>query len=232
VTSVVCSVVAIASTIYRLIIRRGHYWADDACALFSMLALCVQVASVFMHVHNSADLSRLNRVAAYYILAVTFYATIWSARLSILFSMIRLDHSEKRRRRLFYVAGLYLLVVVILASQLFWVCELEPGWKDKPIPQCILNEQVVICQLVSDIIADLILIIVPLKLLAGLQDQKLRIRLIFIFSTSIVTTIVSLVHAAYILKNGRIEVLISALVEDCMSLFVCNIPVVVNSILR
>jgi hypothetical protein len=71
-----------------------------------------------------------------------------SARLSILFSIIRVDPSESRRRRLKYIAGLFFIVCCILISQLFWVCEPEPKWKDMPSPQCVLNKQVAICQLV------------------------------------------------------------------------------------
>lgn len=49
----------------------------------------------------------------------------------------------------------------------------------------------------------------------------------------VVTTIVSLVHAALIISRGGIPVVISALVEDCMSLTVANLPVVATaSILR
>ncbi|KAI0755405.1 hypothetical protein BC629DRAFT_1173486 [Irpex lacteus] len=53
-----------------------------------------------------------------------------------------------------------------------------------------------------------------------------------IFSSSIVTSIVSLVHAALILTIGGTDVVIAALVEDTFSLIVCNIPVVVTFLLR
>jgi hypothetical protein len=43
------------------------------------------------------------------------------------------------------------------------------------------------------------------------------------------TTVVSLVHAAYIIATGGIRVIISALVEDCMSLTVANLPVVATA---
>ena len=46
------------------------------------------------------------------------------------------------------------------------------------------------------------------------------------------TTIVSLVHAAYIISRGGIPVIISALVEDCMSLTVANVPVVATASFR
>jgi hypothetical protein len=40
------------------------------------------------------------------------------------------------------------------------------------------------------------------------------------------------VHAAYIITEGGIPVVISALVEDCMSLTVANVPVVATASLR
>lgn len=61
VTSVVCSTVAALTTIYRLYIRGGRLWWDDAFAAFSMLVLLVQVASVALHVHDPSKLRPLAR---------------------------------------------------------------------------------------------------------------------------------------------------------------------------
>jgi len=68
----------------------------------------------------------------------------------------------------------------------------------------------------ADTIADTILIVAPLRLLSGLLDKTLRRRLMIIFSTCVVTTIVSLVHAAYIIKNGGPKILVAAVVEVCV----------------
>jgi hypothetical protein len=114
--------------------------------LFSLL---VQIAGVFMHVEKPSDLSRLNRIAAYYLIATTFYAVIWSARLSILFSIIRIDPDPVMRRRLGWLAGAFIAAIALFFTQLFWVCEtMHNGWKNKPSPQCPLPKQVAICQLV------------------------------------------------------------------------------------
>ncbi|KAF7342290.1 hypothetical protein MVEN_01817200 [Mycena venus] len=64
------------------------------------------------------------------------------------------------------------------------------------------------------------------------MDKGMRRKLTIIFSTCVVTTIVSLVHAAYIVRNGHEKVIISAVVEDCISLIVANIPVVVTSMVN
>ena len=55
---------------------------------------------------------------------------------------------------------------------------------------------------------------------------------LFTSISAVVTTVVSLVHAAYIITTGGIPVIISALVEDCMSLTVANLPVVATASLR
>jgi hypothetical protein len=101
-------------------------------------------------------------------MANMFYCIIWSvihllaslqpadsiscrpARLSILFSMIRIDPSETRRRRLMFVAVAFFVVWVTLVAQLFWVCEPNASWKLLKTPQCPLGEQVAVFQLVCE----------------------------------------------------------------------------------
>lgn len=232
-TSAICSAFAIAITSYRLWRRRDRYWWDDACAFLSMIFLLLQIAAVFMHVPNPRVLTFMDNVAAYYIMAATFYSIIWTARLAILYSVIRIDPNPRTRRYLHRVAVIFIVVLLVMIAQLFWVCEPMPEWKYKASPQCPLDKQVAICQLVTDILSDLLLIAAPLRLIHQMSAvDGTRRRLMIIFSTSIVTTIVSLVHAALIFKDAGIKVVIAAIVEDTFSLIVCNLPVVVTAILR
>jgi hypothetical protein len=153
-------------TLLRLWLRRDRYWWDDAWAFFSFLwydphslpisrfqplfsSLIAQFGGVFMHVEHPSDLSKLNRIAAYYLMAVTFYCVIWSARISILFSIIRIDPDPVKRRRSMWLAALFVGAIGFFLAQLFWTCEtIHNGWKNKPSPQCPLPKQVAICQLV------------------------------------------------------------------------------------
>ncbi|PSR76750.1 hypothetical protein PHLCEN_2v8235 [Hermanssonia centrifuga] len=164
-------------------------------------------------------------------MASTFYAVIWTARLAILYSVIRIDPNPTTRKHLHRVAALFILVLLIMIAQLFWVCEplKDPMWKLETSPQCPLDNQVAICQLVTDVLADILLIVAPLRLIRHMSAHDgTRRRLMIIFSTSIVTTIVSLVHATFIFTDAGIKVVIAALVEDTFSLIVCNLPVVVT----
>lgn len=102
-----------------------------------------------MHVEHPSDLSRLSRIAAYYLMAVTFYLVIWTARISILFSIIRIDPDPIMRRRLKWLAALFVAAIGFFLAQLFWTCEtMHNGWKNAHSPQCHLPKQVAICQLV------------------------------------------------------------------------------------
>ncbi|KAJ7922283.1 hypothetical protein B0H13DRAFT_2267548 [Mycena leptocephala] len=164
-------------------------------------------------------------------MGTTFYLIIWASRLSILFSIVRIEPSAQRRRLLFWVAATFVAAALFLLGQLFWICESNPSWKNFESVQCELPLQVGICQIVTDVIADSILLLAPLPLFRNLIDKSLGYKLTLLFSTCVVTTIVSLVHAAFILRDKDVKIFISAIVEiqDCLSLIVANIPVVITT---
>ncbi|KAG6870256.1 hypothetical protein C0995_014279, partial [Termitomyces sp. Mi166 len=71
------------------------------------------------------------------------------------------------------------------------------------------------------------LIAAPLRLLWNLEvPRSQRNRLLVVFTSSIGTTVASLVHAYYILRLGGYPVLFTAVIEQCVSLLVCNLAVI------
>jgi len=150
----------------------------------------------------------------------------------MLFSLIRIDPNSRQRKRLLFVAATFALAGVLLIAQVFWVCGPDPAWRKLSIPQCPLGTQVVVCQLISDIVSDCILMAAPLKLFRDVLDKGLRRRLMLIFSASITITIVSSIHVAYILTGEKIKNLIAANTEALVSLVVCNLPVLVIATIR
>jgi hypothetical protein len=133
------------------------------------------------------------------------------SRISIIYSVIRIDSRYSRRMLYVAISVVYFLAAVVMIIQLFWVCEPKPSWKEARNPQCPLTTQVAVVQLVSklllflrfffvlliwnlckaDILADIFLLVAPLSVLKHLQDKALRKKLILIFSTCLVTTVVS-----------------------------------------
>lgn len=167
-----------------------------------MCTLVVQLAAVF------TDPGHDTGVLRYYLMATMFYASIWSARLSILFSIIRVTRTFRRTVPLLIISGIFLLTWLLLTAQLYWECEVQTAWKHLEIPQCHLSRAVAIFQIISDVIADSILLVVPVRLFMIIKEKKLRYRMIFIFGTCIVTTIVSTVHAAFFCLKRR-QILLS-----------------------
>ncbi|EIN03562.1 hypothetical protein PUNSTDRAFT_146998 [Punctularia strigosozonata HHB-11173 SS5] len=234
ISSGVCASIAIISTVLRLYLRRRRYGWDDGFALVSMIFQIVQMVAVFLHLPDSTALPHLTNIALYYIMATTFYCIIWTARLSILHSIIRIDSHQLRAKILRWVAVVFAVILVVMNCQLFWVCEpIGSTWKPAAFPQCPIGKQVVTTQLVTDILSDLLLLSIPLRLLSSMHtDKATSRRLMIIFSTSVVTTIVSLVHAAFIFEHGQLKIVIAAVVENAVSLMVCNVPVLATAALR
>ncbi|XP_006461758.1 hypothetical protein AGABI2DRAFT_178785 [Agaricus bisporus var. bisporus H97] len=224
----ICAGVAILTTFIRFtvrIVRKNRLWVDDAFTVVSASALVTQLAGVCL------DPAR-HGVVRGYLLSNMFYLAIWSSRLSILFSLIRITRNLRPTRMLYVFAVLFFLAWAFLTAQLFWICESQKGWKEKPIPQCTLGTVVAVCQIVSDVISDSILLITPIRTFMVITDRKLRYRAMIIFGTCIVTTIVSLVHAAYLFQHLDTSILISAFVENSASLIVCNIPIMVTAVVK
>ncbi|KDR80910.1 hypothetical protein GALMADRAFT_1114804 [Galerina marginata CBS 339.88] len=208
-TSAICSSIAIATTLLRLYVRRRALWADDLFALLSMLFLSTQLGVLLAAEAIPSALTRS------YLVMSTFYATIWCARLGILFTIIRIGSGTQRRRVLAVLASMFVVLFSVLVGQLFWVCESQQRRATRPnsnIP-CTPNKQIAFTQLGSDIFADLTLLLSSLQLFLIIQDKALRIRLICIFATCTATTIVSFVHAAFILTSEGTKIVIAALVE-------------------
>ncbi|KAF7358622.1 hypothetical protein MSAN_01200900 [Mycena sanguinolenta] len=222
---------ALAATGYRLYKRRHKLWADDVCALFAASALVIQVVAVFLHIPPPNPLSHTSRIAVYYLTAITLYLIVWASRLSILFSVIRIESYAARRKLLFCAAALFSITALLLVAQVFWVCEsrARSSWKSRPDPECGLPRQVAIFQFVADVTSDAILLFAPWPLFRSLVDKSLARKLTVIFSVSVATTILSIVHANFILVDDDDRMPFSGIVEACLSLIVANIPVIITA---
>ncbi|KAJ6473813.1 hypothetical protein C8R45DRAFT_1163147 [Mycena sanguinolenta] len=240
---------ALAATGYRLYKRRRKLWADDIWALFAAIAMLIQVVAVCLHIPPPNELPHAARIAVYYLTATTFYLIVWASRLSILFSIVRIESSATRRKFLFSAAAMFVITALLLVAQLFWICESRSrsSWKSHRDPQCDLPRQVAIFQLVSeftvfqpeknsandfvkaDVTSDAILIFAPWPLFRSLVDKSLGHKLTIIFSICVVPTILSLVHAGFILKDNDIGTRFSSIAECCLSLIVANIPVIITT---
>ncbi|KAJ3567031.1 hypothetical protein NP233_g6624 [Leucocoprinus birnbaumii] len=250
-TSITGTTIAVFLALLRLYTRarKSQLSFEDVWALVSMIALAIQMGAVFIRSSPARFLGSPAVVARDYLIGTMFYATIWSARLSILFLLINIDSRtagcyQPGTRRTFVIA--FLTMWIFLTAQIFWECETKTAWKGSVIPQCKVSSAVPICQIISgrqslvdehsaltlltvDVTSDGILLLYSTKQLRPISNKKLRLRLTLIFGTCIMTTIVSACHATYLFQSRAHAILISALVESAMSLIVCNIPTAVTT---
>ncbi|KAF5385598.1 hypothetical protein D9757_006761 [Collybiopsis confluens] len=221
------------TTVLRLALRMRYFGWDDALAGLALLSLIITaiVGKLYFDIDASSTRPQSSRVTLYYIFAVTFDTTVWISRLSILFTIIRLGGYKKQ---LYVAATYFLLALLVLIAQVFWVCEPQNRhnhWKEDIVPQCVLGESVAITQIASesDALADIVLIAYPLYLLRYLKSedakpQKMRLAVSFVVGG--LTSVVSVVHAVYLLNGSKTSLLVSN-IEMVVSVTIANFAVLV-----
>ncbi|KAG1860960.1 hypothetical protein F4604DRAFT_1508120, partial [Suillus subluteus] len=214
VVAIVLTIVAVIVTSFRLCIRarQKRLWVDNAwaalCMIFNIMLLIVDCL-IDMHTHRSS-------------------------RLSILFTIVRLTVPRTFIRRvLMSTAIIFGIVWALLFSQVWWICETESGWKTQPHPQCELGRSVAITEMITDVLGDFFLILTPFFFLYKVRLSRVqKVWILSVFSTSAITTIVSLTHAYYIFSDGETKEALLIVLQASMSLIVANLSVVVAFIFR
>ncbi|KAJ4470155.1 hypothetical protein J3R30DRAFT_3711991 [Lentinula aciculospora] len=227
--------IAIVVTFTRLGIRirnRKLGW-DDFWAAFSIIGAILLMTGVLIILDPKPSMTQLTLVAGYYITSEGFYTIVWTSRLSILCTIIRIAPPGAMRRILYGVGVLFCVMWTFLAMQEIVICEREPGWKEAVPTQCHLGKSVAISQLTTDIIADLCLLIAPLRLFwNSMLPTGHRLRLNIVFSTCLLTTIVSLVHAYWIFANLGLNEIFTGIFETTISMIVASLNVIVGLLYR
>ncbi|KAG2104354.1 uncharacterized protein F5147DRAFT_704035 [Suillus discolor] len=235
VLNTVMPLVAAIVTSFRLYCRarQGHLWIDDLWATFAMLFILTLLIVNWIYMEAYEKYPQGTRVALYYMLIELFPAVVWCSRISILLTVVRLTAPGTLRKILIRTTMVFVILWAVLSAQVLWTCEDEPDWKTEPRPQCDFGKNVAIAQIITDVFGDTVLILAPFRLIYKVRLTKAqKIRILAIFSTSAITTVVSLVHAYYILSNEGLKEAMAAAVETSVSLIVANLNVVVAFFLR
>ncbi|KDQ07282.1 hypothetical protein BOTBODRAFT_192496, partial [Botryobasidium botryosum FD-172 SS1] len=228
-------IVAVIVTCLRLFDRfrnrlLGH---DDAWAFISMLFIVMLIVTWNLWLVCAEAPLALARVAIWYLINETFYAVIWPARISIVYCLVRVSPGMSEKRFLHIVVAIFIFFWVFLSAQLIWICEPQPSWKKSPFPDCPLGKQVAYSQLITSVFSDVLLMAWPIRMFWALKSSRgLRIRLMAIFSTSLVTSAVGLVQNLFLLMDEGPNQAVAAVVEATVGLIVCNLPIIVGAVYR
>ncbi|KAG2137437.1 uncharacterized protein EDB93DRAFT_766693 [Suillus bovinus] len=214
--------IAIACTIFRLVYRgwTHHIWWEDAWAALSLISDVLCLACIW--VYPSPKLPS-------WILAVAFTSVLWAARMSMIFSIIRIsNHSGcKVHKWISYLIALsFLCMWIALLVQKINICIFDA---------CQMSDSVALSQLITDVIADCALVAVPLQLWknVGLSRSR-KILVLSSFGTSILITALTIPLSVVLFYPTMLfgTALIFAHVRAAVSLIVCNVLVIVTCAYR
>jgi len=170
---------------------------------------------------------------AYYGAVVTFNSVVWLARISLVFTAVRIAAFRHQKMCFIAVAILFGIIYIVLVAQIFWLCEPQPDWKTADPPQCDLGLQRSITEICTDVCADIFLLMLPIYIFMRTRlERPTRIRLLLLFSTCALLTVVSVVQDVLILVAGGTREVFASMFEDAFALIVCNIPVVGTALIN
>ncbi|KAJ8584466.1 hypothetical protein M405DRAFT_746953 [Rhizopogon salebrosus TDB-379] len=215
---------------YRVRIRL--FWVEDMWAVAALI--CVVVISrfyllVWAYIYPRKD-GQLS-IIAFWVYSFAFPSAIWAVRQSILFSLARIFWGTRSLRLLAYTISLTFLVFYgALVSQKAWQYGHNLDWYSHPNTNgkvnAYLTRPMIIFELITDCIADVILISLSLRLLWGIKlPAGKRMMILAAFSSSVFVTLVSIIRATFQIMRFRRIIRIATDLELAISLITCNILV-------
>ncbi|KAH7906776.1 hypothetical protein BJ138DRAFT_579965 [Hygrophoropsis aurantiaca] len=217
--------VAISSTLFRLSYRwyTTRFWWEDTWAALALLwsLLCLICTAIQVPILDMGPEPLIDKVSVW-IISICLTCVIWSVRLSIAFSFIRIAKPAPELRRFAHgVALAFALMWIGLVGQKIYVCSHLA---------CQMGSDVAISQLVTDSVSDSILVALPFALLRGVRiSRNARILILCAFSASILITAVTIAFSALLfVPSLGMTALIVAHVQAALSLLICNLLVIVT----
>ncbi|KAF8551772.1 hypothetical protein OG21DRAFT_1486742 [Imleria badia] len=219
--------VAIACTIFRLMYRwyMTYFWWEDSWAVFALVCdvVCL-VATLLEQPTTAPKLPHINYITNWMV-ALAFPCVLWACRTSILFSIVRVANPSEQLRRVAYLVGCsFLIMWAALMVQKIQICITDA---------CLIAGSVGLSQLITDVISDLSLVIMPIYLLRETKvNYRQRIMVFAVFSASLLITLVSILHSLALFLSRSNGIIVIGHVKAALSLIVCNLLVIVAFIYR
>ncbi|KAF8121061.1 hypothetical protein EV363DRAFT_1366790 [Boletus edulis] len=214
---------------FRLKIRR--FWWEDVWATVALLCTVASIISVFVvngTSHREAFLiaSRIN--------VHMLTCIVWSVRISVTFSIVRICPSPFLRRVVLGVAACFFLVwVTTLSLEVRWCGGIAQTPSGEANLLCVIPRSVIIFQMTTNCTADTIIAVFPIRLLFRAKlPRRQRRMFVSIFSASRFLCAASLARLVLQLVAPRSIQEVVANMQLAIFLICCNLLVVVTWIYR
>ncbi|KAH7921421.1 hypothetical protein BV22DRAFT_1072345 [Leucogyrophana mollusca] len=239
--------VAISSTVFRLSYRwyRLRFWWEDGWASVALLFDVVCVICTWIQVPVASKSAFLVNNAANWVVAVSFTSVVWAARLSVLFSIVRVANPAPRIR--------WFAVCVAIAFGVMWLGIVGIKLYVCDRHRCLMRSELAISQLTSgsisvirlkylsqvllviaDAISDTVLVALPFLLLRGVKvSRNARILISCALSASLLITAITILQSTLLCIHAPpLTTTIVAHVQAALSLMVCNLLVIATCVYR
>lgn len=211
--------IAILCTIFRLIYRcwTRHLWWEDAWAAFALIFDVICLLCIWIRASISLPIWTFSAAST---------SVVWAARMSIFFSVIRVADPSgcKYQKWITYLiivsfAGMWIAVLVQKNITCVFVCQ--------------MTKSVALLQMITDIIADVSLIAVPLQFWKNVRlTRNSKILIFSTFGASFLITVITIAHSVMLFHCASEKTLIIAHVKVALSLVICNLLVIVTLVYR
>ncbi|KAG1864945.1 hypothetical protein DFJ58DRAFT_912020 [Suillus subalutaceus] len=211
--------VAILCTIFRLAYRgwMHHSWWEDAWAAFALIGDAVCLACIWL---DSPSIT-------FWILMVAFTSVQWAARMSVIFSIIRItNHSNFKihRQITYFIAVSFACMWVALLAHRITLCAFY---------SCLVGKSVALSLLITDVIADISLVAAPLYLWRNVGlSRSTRYWFYPLSAHHFLNTATTIPHSIIVLKAHKINaiMIIVTHVKTALSLVICDLLVIATAI--
>lgn len=224
--------IAIFVTLFRLCYRLSthRWWYEDWFAAVGLAADIDSFVCVWVYTYPWAESNADGRVIAYWNVIICFTICIWCSRLSIIFSIIRLSsHIRHIKRIAIWTAVAFGIFCAALLTQKSILCARDKTWSHSHTRKRNCSLSIGIPQLVADFLSDIALVALPILLLRGVRlSREHRILIVLVFSSSMVTSLISIAHVIFMWQLNRDLQTITAQLQIAASLVICDLLVIVT----
>ncbi|TFK61333.1 hypothetical protein BDN72DRAFT_904202 [Pluteus cervinus] len=202
----IAHLLSIFATIIRLYrrFRLQQMWWDDCVVGLSLASSLCYLSTVFMS-KGPANPSLTNDDTLFFWLTmISFTVEVWSSRLSLAISIIRLYPNNFPLRRVMkaVIAAITIALLSFVGGKIGLCVKDDLG---HPSSRCVLNDCVAILNIVADILADAFLLFMPLPLVWYSQlPRGLRLLLVGAFASSIMSTNASVAYAVLVFRRNKL----------------------------
>ncbi|KAG0707450.1 hypothetical protein DFH29DRAFT_895806 [Suillus ampliporus] len=210
VTGLALHSVAILCTVFRLVYRgwTRRFWWEDVWATFALISDVICMAWIW-----SLSFPIWTRTVA-------LTSVLWTARMSIIFSIIRVANHKVHRLITHLIAASFACMWAALLVQKVCKCIFH---------SCNMGNSVALSQLITDVIADVSLIAAPVQLWKNVGFSRgRRISVLSAFGASLLITAITIPHSIMLFKLDTQTTLFLAHVKAALSLIICNLLVIVT----